>query len=111
MLRFQAYRYEVMPNGEQRRRLRRFAGSARYGFNRALAIHYQEREKTGRKQSGYGALCRMLTKVAQLSGNRLAEPIPCPHHTAGAAQSRIRLGPDISIASRKYSREPSRRTR
>ena len=61
MLRFQAYRYEVMPNGEQRRRLRRFAGSARYGFNRALAIHYQEREKTGRQQSGYAALCRRLT--------------------------------------------------
>ena len=55
--------YEVMPNGEQRRRLRQFAGSARYVFNRALAIHYQEREQTGRKQSGYAALCRMLSRL------------------------------------------------
>jgi putative transposase len=55
--------YEVMLNGEQRRRLRQFAGSARYVFNRALAIHYQEREQTGRKQSGYAALCRMLSRL------------------------------------------------
>jgi putative transposase len=59
--RLQAYRFELMPNGEQKRKLRQFAGSARYVFNRALAIQNQERESTGRKRSGYAALCRMLT--------------------------------------------------
>ena len=59
--RLQADRFELMPNGEQQRKMRQFAGSARYVFNRALAIQNQERESTGRKRSGYAALCRMLT--------------------------------------------------
>ena len=50
-----------MPHGEQERKMRQFAGSARYVFNRALAMQNQEREATGRKRSGYAALCRMLT--------------------------------------------------
>ena len=61
MLRLQAYRFELLPQAEQKRKMRQFAGSARYVFNRALAIQNQEREKTGRKQSGYAALCKMLT--------------------------------------------------
>src|SRR5215471_5939502 len=59
--RLQADRFELMPNGEQQRKMRQFAGSARYVFNRALAIQNQERESTGRKRSSYAALCRMLT--------------------------------------------------
>jgi putative transposase len=58
----QAFRYELMPSGEQETKMRRFAGSARYVFNRALAIQNQERDKNGRKISGYAALCRMLTE-------------------------------------------------
>jgi len=61
MLRLQAYRFELIPNGEQKRKMLQFAGSGRYVFNRALALQNQEREKTGRKQSGYAALCKMLT--------------------------------------------------
>ena len=61
MFRLQAYRFELIPNGEQKRQMRQFAGSARYVFNRALAIQNQERQATGRKRSGYAALCRMLT--------------------------------------------------
>jgi putative transposase len=60
--RLQAYRFELIPNGEQERKMRQFAGSARYVFNRALAIQNHQRESTGRKQSGYAALCRMLTE-------------------------------------------------
>ena len=59
--RLQADRFELMPNGEQQRKMRQFAGSARYVFNRALAIQNQERESTGRKRSSYAALCWMLT--------------------------------------------------
>jgi putative transposase len=57
MLRLQAYRFELIPNGEQQRKMPQFAGSARSVFNRALALQNQEREKTGRKRSGYAALC------------------------------------------------------
>jgi putative transposase len=62
MLRLQAYRFELQPSGEQERNLRQFAGGARYVWNRALAMENKEREKTGRKQSGYAALCRELTQ-------------------------------------------------
>ena len=62
MLRFQAYRFELRPNGEQKRKMCQYAGSARYVWNRALAKQNEEREKSGRKQSGYRALCRELTQ-------------------------------------------------
>jgi putative transposase len=38
MQRRQAFKYELMPNGEQRRQMRRFAGSCRYVFNEALGF-------------------------------------------------------------------------
>ena len=41
--------------------MHRFAGCARYVFNKALALQNSERQNTGRKQSGYAVLCRMLT--------------------------------------------------
>ena len=36
MQRLQAFKYELMPNGEQRRQMRRFAGCCRFVFNKAL---------------------------------------------------------------------------
>ena len=60
MLRRQAYKYELRPNGAQLRQLRQFAGSCRYVFNRALALQ-QERHAQGEKHLSYAALCRTLT--------------------------------------------------
>ena len=60
-IRQQAFRYQLIPSREQQRKMRQFAGSARYAFNRALAFQNQRREKTGRKQSVYAALCKLLT--------------------------------------------------
>jgi putative transposase len=57
----QAFRYELKTTAEQECQMRRFAGCARFVFNRALAIQNQERSLAGRKLSGYAALCRMLT--------------------------------------------------
>lgn len=57
----QGFRFELKPNAEQERKMRQFAGCARFVFNRALAIQNEKREKTGRKMSGYAALCRLLT--------------------------------------------------
>ena len=37
MKRLQTFKYELMPNGEQQRAMRRFAGSCRFVFNKALA--------------------------------------------------------------------------
>ncbi|MFC2991348.1 helix-turn-helix domain-containing protein [Halomonas tibetensis] len=38
MQRLQAFKYELMPNGEQVRKMRQFAGMARFVFNRGLAL-------------------------------------------------------------------------
>ena len=61
MQRLQAYRFELKPNGEQQRLMRRFAGSCRFVFNKALALQ-QERHEAGEKKLGYAALCRALTE-------------------------------------------------
>lgn len=60
MLRLQAFRYELRPNGGQERDLRRFAGSRRFVFNKALALQKERRER-GEKKLGYAALCKELT--------------------------------------------------
>jgi putative transposase len=56
----QAFRYELRPNGEQARNLRRFAGSRRFVYNRALALQ-KARYERGEKKLGYAALCKELT--------------------------------------------------
>ena len=60
MQRLQAFKYELMPTGEQQRDMRRFAGSCRFVFNRALALQ-KERYERGDKKLGYAGLCKELT--------------------------------------------------
>jgi putative transposase len=60
MQRLQAFKYELMPNGEQQRQMRRFAGSCRYVFNQALAMQ-KERVERGDKKFGYAGLYKQLT--------------------------------------------------
>jgi putative transposase len=57
----QAFRYELRPNGEQQRKMRRFAGSCRFVFNKALALQ-QGRYEQGAKKLGYAGLCKALTE-------------------------------------------------
>jgi putative transposase len=59
--RLQAFKYELMPTGDQQRQMRRFAGSCRFVFNKALALQ-KERHEQGEKKLGYAALCRRLTE-------------------------------------------------
>jgi len=61
MQRLQAYKFELKPNGEQQCNMRRFAGSCRFVFNKALALQ-KERYGRGEKKLGYAALCRRLTE-------------------------------------------------
>jgi transposase len=44
MQRLQAFKYELMPNGETQRQLRRFAGSCRFVYNKALALQQANHE-------------------------------------------------------------------
>jgi len=52
MKRLQAYKYELMPNGKQQRDMRRFAGSCRFVYNKALVVQ-KENHKAGNKYIGY----------------------------------------------------------
>ena len=60
MQRLQAFKYELMPSGEQQRQARRFAGSCRFVFNKALALQ-KARYEQGDKKLGYAGLCKELT--------------------------------------------------
>ena len=60
MQRLQAYKYELQPNGEQQRDMRRFSGSCRFVFNKALAMQKALYEQ-GEKKLGYAGLCKSLT--------------------------------------------------
>ena len=61
MQRLQAFKYELRPNGRQKRDMRRFAGSCRFVFNKALALQRECHER-GEKKLGYAGLCKLLTE-------------------------------------------------
>ena len=60
MKRLQAYKYELRPNGEQERAMRRFSGSCRVVFNKALALQ-KENHEAGNKFIGYVPMAKLLT--------------------------------------------------
>jgi len=60
MQRLQAFKYELMPDGEQQRQMRRFSGSCRFVFNKALALQ-KENHAAGGKFIGYVAMAKQLT--------------------------------------------------
>ncbi len=49
-----------MPDGQQERKICRFAGSCRFVYNKALALQ-KERHEQGEKKLGYAGLCKILT--------------------------------------------------
>ena len=57
MQRLQAFKYELMPTGEQQRQMRRFAQACRFVFNKALTLQ----KERGDKKPGYAGLCKELT--------------------------------------------------
>ena len=59
MLRVQGYQFEALPNGEQLRNLRRFAGSCRFVYNQALALNKQRYENK-ETRLGYAGMCALL---------------------------------------------------
>jgi putative transposase len=60
MIRRQAFKYRIEPTGEQQRKLRQFAGSCRFVFNKALALQRANRG-SGEKFIGYVPMAKHLT--------------------------------------------------
>jgi putative transposase len=60
MKRLQAFKFELQPNGEQQRQMRRYAGSRRFVFNKALALQ-KENYEAGGKFIGYVVMAKQLT--------------------------------------------------
>ena len=59
MLRLQAFKFALQPNGEQLRNLRQFAGSCRLVYNKGLALNLERYEKK-EQRLGYAGLCALL---------------------------------------------------
>ena len=59
MKRLQAYKYELMPNGGQLHAMRRFSGSCRFVYNKALALQ-KENHEAGNRFIGYVAMAAKL---------------------------------------------------
>ncbi|MBQ1558892.1 MAG: transposase [Pseudomonas sp.] len=60
MQRLQAFKYELMPDGQQQRKMSRFAGACRFVFNKAFALQKTNYEAGG-KFIGYVAMAKHLT--------------------------------------------------
>lgn len=61
MQRLQAFKFELRPNGEQQRDMRRFAGACRFVYNKALALQKANYEAGG-KFIGYVTMAKHLTE-------------------------------------------------
>jgi len=61
MERLQAFKFELMPSGEQARKMRQFAGAARFVYNKALATQ-KENHEAGGKFIGYVPMAKRLTE-------------------------------------------------
>lgn len=60
MKRLQAYKFELRPDGRQERQMRRFAGSCRFVFNKALALQ-EANHGSGGAFIGYVSMAKLLT--------------------------------------------------
>ena len=75
MQRLQAFKFELRPNGEQQRQMRRFSGFCRFVFNRALALQ-KDRYEGGEKRLGYASLCKELADWKQASATNWLTQAP-----------------------------------
>lgn len=60
MKRLQAYKFELQPNGEQQRDMRRFAGACRFVFNKALAWQNEQYAADKTFKFSYTTLANLL---------------------------------------------------
>ncbi len=76
MLRLQAFKYELIPDCEQARNMRRFAGSCRFVYNKALAMQ-KDNYEAGNKFIGFAGLCKALTSWRQSDETPWLKEAPC----------------------------------
>ena len=76
MLRLQAFKFELMPHGDQQRDMRRFSGSCRFVFNKALALQ-KENHEGGGKFIGYVAMAKHLTAWRNGTETPWLKEAPC----------------------------------
>ena len=60
MLIHKAFKFELMPNGEQIRKMKQFCGCSRFVFNRALAWQDEQYQKDNSFKFGYVKLANLL---------------------------------------------------
>jgi putative transposase len=72
----QAFRYELQPNGEQERDMRKISGACRFAFNKALAIQ-RENYEAGNKFIGYVAMAKQLTEWRNSKETAWLKEAPC----------------------------------
>lgn len=60
MQRLQAYKFELMPNGEQVRAMRRVAGACRFVYNKALAWQNEQYANDKTFKFSYTTLANLL---------------------------------------------------
>ncbi|MRV71309.1 transposase [Duganella sp. FT92W] len=75
MIRLQAFKYELMPTGEQARDMRRFAGSCRFVYNKALAMQ-KDNHAQGNKFIGYVAMAANLPVWKREAGMKWLKAAP-----------------------------------
>jgi len=75
-----AYKFELMPTGEQARNMRRFAGACRFVFNKALALQ-NENHRNGGKFIGYVPMAKHA-RISHASSAKVSAPIASGRRTA-----------------------------
>jgi putative transposase len=76
MQRMQAFKYELQPDGEQERDIRRISGACRFVFNKALALQ-KENYEAGNKFIGYVTMAKQLTKWRNSVETPWLKQAPC----------------------------------
>ena len=76
MKRLQAFKYELQPDGEQECNMRKFAGSCRFVFNKALALQ-KENHEAGNKFIGYVSMAKQLTGWRNGTETPWLKEVPC----------------------------------
>ncbi|WIM82910.1 RNA-guided endonuclease InsQ/TnpB family protein [Gallibacterium anatis] len=60
MLLRKAFKFEIMPNGEQSRKIKQFCGCCRFVFNRALAWQNEQYQQDSRHKFSYSKIANLL---------------------------------------------------
>lgn len=76
MEKLQAFKFELQPSGEQQLDMRRFAGSCRFVYNKALALQ-KENHESGGKFIGYVEMAKELTAWRNSEETPWLKESPC----------------------------------